>query len=388
MPKKSHKHLFVFVLSTALGVAGCTDGGGGSAPGGAVPVTVVTLETQPVTISRELPGRTRASLVAEVRPQVSGIVREQLFVEGGRVVAGQALYQLEDASYRAEAASARAALARAEAARDVARLRADRSSQVVKAGGVSQQDHDNVMATLRQAEAEVGVAQAAAAARAVTLGYARITASITGQIGRSAVTRGALVTANQPEPLATIQQLDPLYVDLAQSSAELLELRRALAAGTLESTDSLPVAILLEDGSTHPEPGELAFSEVTVDPSTGSFILRVVVPNPGQRLLPGMYVQARVVSGARQQALLVPQQAVARDPKGNTSVLLVADGKVEQRPIRVSRTVGDAWLVESGLVAGDRVIVAGLQKIRPGAAVEATERQPAALAPAATAPQD
>ena len=384
MLQNTHNYLFLFIFLSILGVSACSDGGGESAPRGAVPVTVVTLATQAVTITRELPGRARASLVAEVRPQVSGIVREQLFEEGGRVVAGQPLYQLEDASYRADAASARAALARAEAARDIARLRADRSSQVVKAGVVSQQDHDNVMAALRQAEADVGVAQAAAAAQAVTLGHARITAAITGQIGRSAVTRGALVTANQSEPLATIQQLDPLHVDLAQSSAELLELRHALEAGTLESTDSLPVEILLEDGSTHPEPGELAFSEVTVDPATGSFILRVVVPNPGQRLLPGMFVRARLGSGARQQALLVPQQAVARDPKGDTSVMLVADGTVEQRPIRVSRTVGDAWLVESGLAAGDRVIVEGLQKIRPGAAVEATERQPAA----ATARQD
>ena len=384
MLQNTHNYLFLFIFLSILGVSACSDGGGEPAPRGAVPVTVVTLATQAVTITRELPGRARASLVAEVRPQVSGIVREQLFEEGGRVVAGQPLYQLEDASYRADAASARAALARAEAARDIARLRADRSSQVVKAGVVSQQDHDNVMAALRQAEADVGVAQAAAAAQAVTLGHARITAAITGQIGRSAVTRGALVTANQSEPLATIQQLDPLYVDLAQSSAELLELRHALEAGTLESTDSLPVEILLEDGSTHPEPGELAFSEVTVDPATGSFILRVVVPNPGQRLLPGMFVRARLGSGARQQAVLVPQQAVARDPKGDTSVMLVADDTVEQRPIRVSRTVGDAWLVESGLAAGDRVIVEGLQKIRPGAAVEATERQPAA----ATARQD
>jgi membrane fusion protein, multidrug efflux system len=384
MPQNTHNYLFLLILLSILGVSACSDGGGEPAPRGAVPVTVVTLATQAVTITRELPGRARASLVAEVRPQVSGIVREQLFEEGGRVVAGQPLYQLDDASYRAEAASARAALARAEAARDIARLRADRSSEVVKSGVVSQQDHDNVMAALLQAEADVGVAQAAAAAQAVTLSHARITAAITGQIGRSAVTRGALVTANQSEPLATIQQLDPLYVDLAQSSAELLELRRALEAGTLESTDSLPVEILLEDGSTHPEPGELAFSEVTVDPATGSFILRVVVPNPGQRLLPGMFVRARIGSGARQQAVLVPQQAVARDPKGDTSVMLVADDKVEQRPIRVSRTVGDAWLVESGLAAGDRVIVEGLQKIRPGAAVEATERPPAA----ATARQD
>jgi membrane fusion protein, multidrug efflux system len=384
MPQNTHNYLFLLILLSILGVSACSDGGGEPAPRGAVPVTVVTLATQAVTITRELPGRARASLVAEVRPQVSGIVREQLFEEGGRVVAGQPLYQLDDASYRAEAASARAALARAEAARDIARLRADRSSEVVKSGVVSQQDHDNVMAALLQAEADVGVAQAAAAAQAVTPSHARITAAITGQIGRSAVTRGALVTANQSEPLATIQQLDPLYVDLAQSSAELLELRRALEAGTLESTDSLPVEILLEDGSTHPEPGELAFSEVTVDPATGSFILRVVVPNPGQRLLPGMFVRARIGSGARQQAVLVPQQAVARDPKGDTSVMLVADDKVEQRPIRVSRTVGDAWLVESGLAAGDRVIVEGLQKIRPGAAVEATERPPAA----ATARQD
>lgn len=368
-------HPYALAVAAILGLSGCSDGSGGPAPRGPVPVTVVTLAPQPVTVGRELAGRTRASLVAEVRPQVTGIVREQLFTEGGLVEAGQPLYQLDDAAYRAELASARAALARAEAARELASLRATRSEELVARGLVSRQDHDNVVAALRQAEADVGVARAAAEARAVTVGHARITAPISGQVGRSTVTRGALVTANQSDPLATIQQLDPLFVDLAQSSGELLELRRAVETGRLESAADLPVTILLEDGSTHPEAGSLAFSEVTVDPSTGSFILRVVVPNPGQRLLPGMYLRARVGSGTREQALLVPQQAVARDPRGGSFVMLVSgEGIVEQRPVVVSRTVGDAWLVEDGLVAGERVIVEGLQKVRPGAPVAATER--------------
>jgi membrane fusion protein (multidrug efflux system) len=351
----------------------------------AVPVTVVTLAPQSVTLTRELAGRSAAYLVAEVRPQVNGIIARRLFTEGGLVEAGQPLYQLDDATYRADDDSAKANLARAEATLVTARLNAVRSAELVKIDAVSKQDDENAAAALRQAEADVKAARAAADRTNVVLGYARITSPISGRIGKSMVTQGALVTANQAAALATVQQLDPIYVDLTQSSAELLELRRALAAGTLKGARDLPVAILLEDGTRYEHDGKLAFSDVTVDPTTGSFGLRVVVPNPDHILLPGMYVRAVIGDGERENALLVPQQGVARDPKGNTAAMVVGpDGKVEVRTVRVSRAIGDKWLVEEGLAAGDKVIVEGLQKIRPGAPVQATE---AGAAPPAAAAQ-
>ena len=361
---------------------------GGGQQGGEPPkpaVTVATLETRPVTITRELPGRTSAWLVAEVRPQVNGIVAKRLFTEGSLVKAGEPLYQIDDASYRAAANSARAQLTRAEATRTAARLTANRTAELVKVSAVSKQDHDNATAALAQAEADVGAARAALDAANVTLGYARITSPISGRIGKSSVTQGALVTANQPAALATVQQLDPIHVDLTQSSTELLDLRRSLEAGRLQSTEGMPVTILLEDGSEFAHPGSLAFSEVAVDPSTGSYSLRVEVPNPDPVLLPGMYVRAKLGAGVRQDALLVPQQGVARDPKGNTSALVVnAEGVVEQRPVVVSQTIGDQWLVEAGLAAGDRVVGEGLQKIAPGAEVEVTDEARAPRLPAAS----
>lgn len=367
--------LVPLALSLSLALTAC---GGGAAPTQpapqAAPVTVVTLKPQDVTLTRELRGRTTPFLVAEVRPQVSGIVRRRLFTEGGEVKAGQPLYQIDDASYRADNNSARAALARAQAALVTARLNAKRSAELVKLDAVSRQDNDNAQATLRQAEADVKAAQAGVDGTDVMLGYARISSPISGRIGRSSVTQGALVSAGQAAPLATVQQLDPIYVDLTQSSSELLALRKAVAAGTLASTETLPVKVLLEDGNPHSHEGKLAFSEVTVDPSTGSFALRVVVPNPEGVLLPGMYVRAVVGNGERKGALLVPQQGITRDPKGNTSAMVVGkDGKVEARPVKVSQAVGDKWLVEDGLKAGDKVIVEGLQKIKPGVPVVASE---------------
>ncbi|MGY0612767.1 MULTISPECIES: efflux RND transporter periplasmic adaptor subunit [unclassified Luteimonas] len=372
----------LLVLATAL-LAACSGGQeGAEAPKPAV--TVATLEARPVTITRELPGRTNAWLVAEVRPQVNGIVAKRLFTEGSLVEAGEPLYQIDDASYRAAANSARAQLKRAEATRTAARLTASRTAELVKVSAVSKQDHDNATAALAQAEADVGAARAALDAANVTLGYARITSPISGRIGKSSVTQGALVTANQPAALATVQQLDPIHVDLTQSATELLDLRRSLEAGRLESTEGMPVTILLEDGSEFTHPGSLKFSEVAVDPSTGSFSLRVEVPNPDHVLMPGMYVRAKLGAGVRQNALLVPQQGVARDPKGDTSALVVnAEGVVEQRPVVVSQTIGDQWLVESGLAAGDRVVVEGLQKIAPGATVEVTEEARAPRLPGA-----
>ncbi len=347
-------------------------------------VTVVTLQTEPLTLTRELPGRTSPFLVAEVRPQVTGLVNARLFTEGGLVKAGDALYQLDDASYRAEADSARAALARAEAAHESARLKAKRAAELIKIHAISTQDHDNAVAALREAEADVGVARAALKQTEVRLGYSRIAAPIAGRIGKSTVTPGALVTANQVEPLATIQQLDPIHVDLSQSSGELLALRKALG-DDLESAKDYPVTVLLEDGSEYGHEGKLTFADVSVDPATGSVALRVVVPNPEHLLLPGMYVRARVGSGRLEQALLAPQRGISRDPKGNASAMVVGtDGKVEARNVQVARTVGDRWLVTGGLQAGDRLIVEGLQKVRPGAVVNATEAG-AAVAAAATA---
>jgi membrane fusion protein (multidrug efflux system) len=351
-----------------------------------VPVTVVTLKEQPISLARELPGRTAAFRIAEVRPQVSGIVQRRLFDEGSLVQAGQALYQLDDATYRADVGVAKASVARAEAGLEAARLRAERSAKLVKTGLVSAQENDNAVAALHQAEADLQSARAALDAAQVKLGRARITAPIGGRIGKSAVTEGALVTADQDAPLATIQQLDPMYVDLTQSSAELLQLRREIAEGRLEQGGQVPVVILLEDGSRYGETGTLAFSDVTVEPTTGSYLLRVRVPNPQGALLPGMFVRAEVGSGVRPRGLLVPQQAITRDPRGNASAMVVgADGKVEVRPVTTSRAVGDRWLVDEGLEPGDRVIVEGLQKVQPGAPVQATELS-APATPAAPAP--
>ena len=370
-------------LGAALVAAGCQKEGPPPQQGpGAAPVTVVTLKAEPVLLTRELPGRTSAFLVAEVRPQVNGIVEKRLFTEGGLVKAGQPLYQLNDDTYRADYASAKAALQRAEATLKVAALNAKRSAELARLGSLSVADNDRAQAALAQAEADEKAAQAALQRAGVTLGYARISSPITGRIGKSSVTQGALVTANQPTALASVQQLDPLYVDLTQSSEELLQLRREVAAGKTQMPESTPVTLLLEDGTEYKHEGKLAFSDVTVDPSTGSFALRVLVPNPEQLLLPGMYVRARIGRGVREQGLLVPQQGISRDPKGNATAMVVGkDGKVEARVVKTSRTIGDKWLVDSGLADGDRVIVEGLQKIQPGMPVQATEAEQATAAP-------
>ena len=370
--------VFALPLVLVAGLAACTgDDPGATPPAAAMPapeVTVVTLKTEPVLLTRELPGRTNPFLVAEVRPQVSGLVEDLLFTEGGLVKEGQPLYQLDDDTYRADVKSARATLVRAQATLKAATLTAKRFADLVKVNAVSQQEYENAAAARAQAEADVGVAQASLDRMSLVNDHARITSPISGRIGRSAITKGALVTANQSAPLATVQQLDPIYVDLTQSSSELLQLRKDLAAGRLTQTRDVPVKILLEDGTPYTHEGKLAFSEVTVDPGTGSFALRVVVDNPDHILLPGMYVRAVLGSGARQDAILVPQQGVARNAKGETSVMVVGqDGKVESRPVQTSRTIGDRWLVEGGLATGERVVVEGLQKVRPGMQVTVTE---------------
>jgi membrane fusion protein (multidrug efflux system) len=340
----------------------------------AAEVTVVTLMAQPVTLSRQLPGRTTPYVVAEVRPQVTGIVKERLFTEGSLVQAGQALYQLDDATYRTDVNSAKALLVRAQATADIARFNAERAEKLISSKSISEQEIINARGAQRQADADVGVAEARLASVEVELAYARITSPIDGRIGKSTVTRGALVTANQDAPLTTVQQLDPIYVDLMRSASELLQLRRELSSSAARKTEGIPVTIILEDGSRYEHEGELAFSDVAVDPMTGSYALRVVVPNPDDILMPGMYVRAIVSNAILDRGLLVPQQGITRDSRGNASAMVVNnDGTVEPRTVEVNRTVGDQWLVKSGLIEGDRVIVEGLQKIRPGMPVVATE---------------
>ena len=373
----------LFAVAGALVLSAC---GGEPAPQ-AMPtpeVSVVTLKDQPVRLTRELAGRTTPFLVAEVRPQVTGIVKRRLFDEGSLVKAGDALYEIDASAYRASRDSARAGLARAEAALTSARLAANRSKELAAAKLVSAQDNERAAATYQQAQADVAAARADLQATEVTLGYATITAPIGGRIGKSSVTQGALVTANQAQALATIQQLDPIYVDLAQSSTELLSLRKEMAAGTLEQVDGVPVKILLEDGSTYGQDGRMEFADVTVDPTTGSYALRVLVPNADNFLLPGMYVRAVVDMGQRPNGVLAPQQGVTRDAKGQATAMVVTpEGKVEQRVLQASRTLGDQWLVDDGLKAGDRVIVEGLQKVQPGGMAKAVE---AGSAPAAATP--
>jgi membrane fusion protein (multidrug efflux system) len=350
-------------------------------------VVVVTLKSAPLTLTRELSGRVQARLVAEVRPQVGGIVRQRRFAEGSDVQAGQPLYELDDAAYRAQHDSAQAELRKAQASLNYARLVAKRSRELVRMAAVSAQDNDKMIAAEAQAEAELGVAQAAVASSAVSLAHARITAPIAGRIGKSSVTQGALVSADQAMPLATIQQLDPIHLELNQSSAHWLALKQAIDAGRVKADRSgAAVRIVLEDGSAYPHEGKLQFSDVTVDPATGNILLRATVPNPKLVLLPGMFVRAVVSEGAVAQAVLVPQQGVTRNPDGNASALVVgAGGKVESRAVRLSRSVGNQWLVDEGLAAGDRVIVEGVQKAKPGAQVQAVEKDPARVADAGPA---
>lgn len=337
-------------------------------------VGVLTVSVAPITLTMELTGRTSPYMIAEVRPQVGGVIQKRLFTEGSDVKVGQILYQIDPAPYQAAFASAKAALARAEANLVPVRLKAERYRELVAINAVSRQEFDDADALLKQALAEVAVNQAAVDTARINLDYTSVKASISGRIGRSTVTNGALVTENQAAAMATIQQLDPVYVDVTQSSAELLRLKRNLGSGEIKGkeNDQTKVKLLLEDGSLYPQEGILKFSEVTVEQSTGSITLRALFPNPKQLLLPGMFVRAIVQEGVSEEAILIPQRGVSRNPKGDATVMLVgAEEKVEPRVIKVSRTVGESWLVTEGVKAGDRVILEGLQKARPGTPVKA-----------------
>jgi len=385
--------LLLAALVAVLPGCGQNKQASGQAPGGPTEVTVVTIAPAPVTLTTILPGRTSAYLMSDVRPQVGGIVQKRLFKEGAEVKVGETLYQIDPATYQAAYDSARATLVRAEANALPARLKAERYARLVKVNGVSQQDNDDAQASFRQTEAEVVAAKATLQSAHINLGYTRVTSPISGRIGKSSVTPGALVTASQATALATVQQTDPIYVDVTQSSTEVMRLKRDLASGKLKKAGSAgaKVRLIFDDGTAYPLEGVLQFSDITVDQNTGVVTLRALFPNPNHDILPGLYVRAMLDEGVEEQALLVPQAAVSRDNKGQAQVLVVKDdGTVEQRAIEVSRVIGGNWLVAAGLAAGDKVIVEGLQKVRPGAKVKPVEASAPGAAPAAdnaTAPQ-
>ncbi|HNS20939.1 MAG TPA: efflux RND transporter periplasmic adaptor subunit [Sedimentisphaerales bacterium] len=361
------------VLSGSLLPGGCDRRQQQSSAPPAIPeVVAVTAQPQKVVLTTELPGRTSPYLVAEIRPQVNGLVQKRLFTEGSDVQAGQVLYQIDPAPFQAALDSARAALARSEASLPSIRSRVERYKDLLDDKAVSQQDYDDAVSALNQAEADIQYWRATAETARINLDYTRVTAPISGRIGRSSITDGALVTAYQPVALATIQQLDPIYVDVRQSTATLLRLKQRLEDGRLNQDQANQNKVeLILDGTKYSSEGTLQFRDVTVDPTTGSVIVRAVFPNPQGVLLPGMFVRAVVKEGVNDQAILIPQQAVSRDPKGRPVTMLVdGEGKVQQRTLVLDRAIGSDWLVLSGLAAGDRVITEGVQKVRPGAAVK------------------
>lgn len=365
----------VLMLSGSLALTGCDDKqdqqGGQLMP----EVGVVTLKTEPLQITTELPGRTVAYRIAEVRPQVSGIILKRNFVEGSDIEAGVSLYQIDPATYQATYDSAKGDLAKAQAAANIAELTVKRYQKLLGTQYISKQEYDQALADAQQATAAVVAAKAAVETARINLAYTKVTSPISGRIGKSSVTEGALVQNGQASALATVQQLDPIYVDVTQSSNDFLRLKQELANGSLKQENGkAKVDLVTSDGIKFPQSGTLEFSDVTVDQTTGSITLRAIFPNPDHTLLPGMFVRARLQEGTKPTALLVPQQGVTRTPRGDATVLVVgADNKVETRQIVASQAIGDKWLVTDGLKAGDRVVVSGLQKVRPGAQVKVQE---------------
>ncbi|WP_346832424.1 efflux RND transporter periplasmic adaptor subunit [Pseudomonas abietaniphila] len=369
----------VTVLVTAVALASLLSGCSKKEEAAAAPpppqVGVVTLKTQAYTLTTELPGRTTAFRVAEVRPQVNGIILKRLFTEGADVKAGQQLYQIDPSIYQANLDSAKATYQSANSL-------ANRYKQLINEQAVSRQEYDTAVGSAREAQAAVQTAE-------INVRYTKVYAPISGRIGRSSVTEGALVSSAQADAMATIQQLDPIYVDVTQSSVDMLKLRRELESGQLQKAgdNAAKVKLVLEDGSVYPIDGKLEFSEVSVDETTGSVTLRAVFQNPDHTLLPGMFVHARLQAGVAANAILVPQQGITRDLKGTPTALIVnQDNKVESRTLVANRTIGSDWLVEKGLNAGDRVITEGLQYVKPGAQVKVAEATNVKAANPATAP--
>ena len=348
------------------------------APAAPPPVEVGVIKVAAVTapIQSELPGRTTAYRIAEVRPQVTGIVDKRLFTEGAEIKAGTQLYQIDAATYQAAYSTAEAELARADANFATAKARENRYKNLLTTKAISQQDYDDAFAALGQAKANLAAGKASVETANINLKYTKVLAPISGVIGKSSVTEGALVSAGQAQVLATIQQLDPIYVDVSQSVDELLNLRRQLKSGKIAAEKTVKVKLILNDGSTYNQEGTLQFSGVGVSESTGTVVLRALFPNPDRLLLPGMFVRTQLQEGTHANAILVPQQGVTRDRSGNATALIVnTENKVEVRQIKTSRAVGDKWLVEEGLAVGDQLIVEGVQKVKPGSMAKAVPAQ-------------
>ena len=366
--------LTIATLTIAAALAACGKDKAAApppAPPGPVQVGIVTVAAQPVTLTKELPGRTSALRVAEVRARVNGIVQKRQFTEGADVKQGQVLFVIDQAPYQAALDSAQAQLARAEASVGSAQSLADRYGTLIQSNAISRQEYDDATSRLKIAQADVAAARAAVRTAGINLGYTNVTAPIAGRIGRAEVTEGAYVQQAAATLMATVQQLDRVYVDVTVSSAEHARMRRALETGALKTSEGgAKVALVLEDGRVYAEPGSLQFADVSVDPSTGSIALRAIFPNPRGELLPGMFVRARIEEGTDPNAILLAQRAVSRDQAGRPTALVVGkDGKAELRQLVTDRSIGDAWLVTSGLAVGDKVIVEGLQKVRPGVPV-------------------
>ncbi|WP_318392390.1 multidrug efflux RND transporter periplasmic adaptor subunit AcrA [Enterobacter sp.] len=366
----------VLMLSGSLALTGCDEKPAEQGAGQQTPeVGIVTLKSEPLQITTELPGRTSAFRIAEVRPQVSGIILKRNFTEGSDIEAGVSLYQIDPATYQASYESAKGDLAKAQAAAKIAQVTLNRYQKLSNTKYISQQDLDTAQADAMQANAAVVAAKAAVETARINLAYTKVTSPISGRIGKSAVTEGALVQSGQTTALTTVQQLDPIYVDVTQSSNDFLRLKEELESGKLKQENGkAKVELMTNDGKKLPQSGTLEFSDVTVDQTTGSITLRAIFPNPNQSLLPGMFVRARLEEGTNPNAILVPQQGVTRTPRGDATAMIVGEGdKVEVRPITTSQAIGDKWLVTDGLKAGDRVIITGLQKVKPGAQVKAQE---------------
>ncbi|WP_434361939.1 efflux RND transporter periplasmic adaptor subunit [Parasalinivibrio latis] len=363
-------------ISAALWLSGCdmsSHAAQNNQPPPAVPVNVIELKQGAQAITMELPGRSRAYMEAEVRPQVNGIILARSFTEGGIVDEGQSLYQIDDATYKAALISAKAELKRAEAALASTRATAKRFEELVKTRAISQQDYDQANAAYLEAQASVAVAKAAINAAEINLRYTKVQAPISGRISKSNVTPGALVTANQGQALAKISQLDPINVDIAQSSTQMLRLKQRIASGQLHQPETAEVSLILEDGSVYPFKGSMKFAEVTVNETTGAVTLRAEFPNPDGILLPGMFVRTIVTVGTDPEAILVPQKAISRTPRGEAMAMVVnKENQVEARMVETAEAIDHQWRITAGLEEGDKVVVEGLQKIRPGAKVTAT----------------
>ncbi|MCG9728968.1 efflux RND transporter periplasmic adaptor subunit [Shewanella sp. Isolate13] len=360
------------VLSVALWISGCEQKPEqGPQQRGPMEVGVITVAAKPQSIMVELPGRSKAYLEAEVRPQVSGIVLARSFNEGGEVQKGQSLYQIDASQYEAALVSAKAELERAQAAEKSTKATAERFSSLIKSKSISQQDFDTAEANYLEAKASVAVAKAAINTAEINLAYTKVEAPISGRIGKSNVTAGALVGAGQAQALANISQLDPINIDIVQSSTQMLRLKQHIASGQLLHDDTAPVALFLEDGTAYSHKGKLQFAEVTVDENTGAVVLRAEFPNPEGLLLPGMFVRTVLTVGTDPKAILVPQRAITRNTKGQAVAMVIEDGKVAARIVTTAEVIDNQWRITSGLKAGDQLIVEGLQKIRPGAPVKA-----------------